>query len=180
MAAQYPQAVPDFTGQIGAPGAASDNPPRTVFYAHLADEVVGIATELGVEVSGAFATVAARLAAQAQLATFDRVGVVAVGAGVRRLRFPVAATILGVSAAINEAPTGAALIADVHLSGESVFTTQADRPSIAAGAFDSGAESVPDITAVPAGGYLTVDVDQVGATTAGSDLVVVVRWLPAP
>lgn len=179
MPASYPAQVPSFAGEVGAAGDPLDSPSMPAWAQHVSDEVVALATELGVEASGAFTTVVARLAALSQIEAFDRSGVLTVSPGVRRFRFPVKATILGVSAAINTAPEGAAAIADVNINGTTAFTTQANRPTIAAGAFDS-AEVVPDVTAVAAGQYLTVDVDQIGSTVAGSDLVVVVRWAPAP
>jgi hypothetical protein len=179
MAAQYPAQIPSFTGEVGGAGSPLDNPSLPVWAQHASDEIVAVASELGVDVSGGFATVAGRLAAQSQIAPFDRGGALTVSGGVRRLRFPVKATILGVQAAVNTAPTGAALIVDVNIDGTTAFTTQTDRPQIAAGAFDSGAEKVPAVTAIPAGSYLTVDVDQIGATVAGSDLTVVVRWVPS-
>lgn len=201
MPAQYPAAIPSFTGEVGGAGTPLDNPSLPVWATHASDEVVALATELGVtpsgaattvaarldaldtelgtDPSGAFATVKARLDAASQLLPFDRAGALTVSAGVRRFRFPVKATILGVQAAINTAPTGAAVIVDVNINGVTAYTTQANRPTIAAAAFDSGAETVPDVTAIAAGQYLTVDVDQIGATVAGSDLTIVVRWAPA-
>lgn len=177
MPASYPAALPSFAGQVGTALQPLDAPSLPVWANHASEEIVALATELGVDPSGPlFTSVAARLAALYELTPFDRMGVLTVEAGVRRVRFPVAAKILGVQAAINTAPTGAVVLVDVNISGTTAFTTQANRPTIAAAAFDSGAEKVPDITEIPAGGYLTVDVDQIGSTVAGSDLTVVVRW----
>jgi hypothetical protein len=44
---------------------------------------------------------------------------------------PHAGTIRSVTAAVGTAPTGATLIADVNIDGTTVFTTQANRPTIA-------------------------------------------------
>jgi hypothetical protein len=115
-------------------------------------------------------------AADQDLATFTRTDVLTVGTGVVRFRFPFAVTILGVSAAVDTAPTGSSIILDVNRNGTTIFTTQANRPEITIGAFDSGAEDVPDVTAVAAGQYLTVDRDQVGSTIAGAELTVFVRY----
>lgn len=108
------------------------------------------------------------------LIAFTRNGALAVLAGTTRFRVPVNCTILGVAATVGGAPTGASLIVDVNKNGTTLFTNQANRPTIAAGANASG-DTVPDITALVAGDYLTIDTDQVGSTVAGSDLVVVVR-----
>lgn len=93
------------------------------------------------------------------------------------IRFPLwrNITILNVVAQLGTAPTGAAAIFDVSLSGTTIFTTQANRPTVAAGALQD-LTSVPDVTTAPAGGYLTVDVDQVGSTVAGADAVIVIEY----
>jgi hypothetical protein len=114
--------------------------------------------------------------ATGQLATFTSTGAQTVKTGTARFRFPAAATIIGVSMAINTAPTGASLIADVNKNGTTIFTTQANRPSIAISANATASPAVPDVTAYAAGDYVTIDVDQVGSTIAGSDLTVHVRY----
>jgi len=109
------------------------------------------------------------------LATFSGAGVLTVGAGTSRFRFPFAATIVGVSAAVGTAPTGASLIIDVNKNGTTIFTTQANRPTIVSGA-NHAVEATPDVTAVAAGDWLTVDRDQVGSSVAGADLSVFIRY----
>lgn len=83
----------------------------------------------------------------------------------------VAWQIISVRAQVEEAPTGAAVVIDVNLGGTTIFTTQANRPQIAAGQ-NYGAKAVPDVTAVPDGSYLTVDIDSVGTITYGADLTI--------
>lgn len=97
--------------------------------------------------------------------------------GASRMPFPFAATILGVYATVSVAPTGAAILIDVHKNGTTIFTTQGNRPTIAATAFAVNAEVTNmDVTAIAAGDYLTVNIDQIGSTLPGEDLVVVVRY----
>lgn len=81
-------------------------------------------------------------------------------------------TISSVRASVGTAPTGATLIVDVNKNGTTIFTTQANRPAIAISG--NTATGTPDVTSWASGDYLTVDVDQVGSTVAGSDLTVVV------
>lgn len=69
-------------------------------------------------------------------------------------------------------PTGQPVIIDVNDDGTTIFTTQANRPTIAAGANTSGSVTSMNDTTWQAGHYLTVDVDQIGSGTAGADLVV--------
>lgn len=113
------------------------------------------------------------------LAVFSTPGPLVVATGKSRFRFPFAATILGVTAAIDTAPTGASIILDVNKNGTSIFPIST-KPTILAGAFDTGAvEVVPDTTVIASGDYLQVDIDQIGSTIAGSDLTVFVHYAHA-
>lgn len=80
-------------------------------------------------------------------------------------------TITKVALGVAVAPTGQAVIVDIHKSGTTIFTTQANRPQIAAGA-NSGSSTSIDVTSWAAGEYLTADVDQIGSGVAGEYLVV--------
>jgi hypothetical protein len=81
------------------------------------------------------------------------------------------ATISEVFLSAGTAPTGAALIVDVNLDGTTIFTTQSNRPQIAADA-NTGNTTTIEVASWQDGHYLTMDVDQVGSGTAGSDLTV--------
>ncbi len=98
-------------------------------------------------------------------------GALTAAANKARITAPVAGSIVGVYISAITAPVGAAILVDLNKAGTTMFTTQANRPTIADGAND-GAVKVPDIVAVAAGDVLTVDVDQVGSGTAGSNLTV--------
>jgi hypothetical protein len=106
--------------------------------------------------------------------TFSVTGTVAVAAGKSRIYLEGNYVVETVRAAVNTAPTGAALIVDVNKSGTTIYTTQSARPQIAAGQ-NSATGNNPAVTTFQAGDYLTVDVDQVGSTVAGADLTVTVR-----
>jgi hypothetical protein len=102
-------------------------------------------------------------------------GTLATGTGAVRFYFAEARLITNIVANVGTAPTGASVIVDVNKNGTTLFTTQANRPTIAASAFADTA-SVPDVVTVAAGDYITVDIDQVGSTVAGADLVVTVYF----
>jgi hypothetical protein len=101
---------------------------------------------------------------------------VATGTGTFRLYNDSGVTrvISKVRATAGTAPTGSALTVDVNKGGSTIFTTQANRPSIAAAG--NTITAVPDITSWENGTYLTADVDAVGSITPGSDLVISVVW----
>lgn len=141
----------------------------------LADAVNKIELENGINPSGIYADIAARLAIP-RTASFSKSGVLAVGVGAGRFMVPFACTIAHVRAVVNGAPVGAAILVDVNKNGTTIFTTQANRPSIAAAGFSS-AKKTPDVTSMADGDYFTVDVDQVGSTTPGSDLTVIIAYV---
>jgi hypothetical protein len=86
---------------------------------------------------------------------------------------PLAMTIKEVRLTVDTAPTGANLIIDINKNGTTVYTTQGNRPKINAGN-TSGSGSTPDVISVAVGDKISLDIDQVGATIAGSNLAVTV------
>ena len=105
---------------------------------------------------------------------FSVSGVLTVQAGTHRIYTEGTYVIESIRASVGTAPTGAAILVDVNKNGTTIFTTPANRPTIAIGTNTDTANN-PDITTFAANDYLTVDVDQIGSTIAGSDLTVVVR-----
>jgi hypothetical protein len=69
---------------------------------------------------------------------------------------------------VDTAPVGADLIVDININGTTIFTNQANRPTIAAGA-TTGLSGTPDVQSVSAGDEVSADIDQVGSTTAGGN-----------
>lgn len=112
---------------------------------------------------------------QPLVATYSDAGTITATPGSTRYYFTSDATITNVLVSVNTAPTGQALIVDINVNGTTIYTNQAGRPTIPAGQFVS-LSSTPDITAVTAGDYMTVDVDQVGSGVVGSDLVVQIEY----
>lgn len=78
-------------------------------------------------------------------------------------------TISKVRITVVTAPTGLAILVDVNKNGTTIFTTQANRPSIAISGF-TGVSGVPNVTTVADGEYLTVNCDAKGSTIAGAGL----------
>jgi hypothetical protein len=91
---------------------------------------------------------------------------------VRRIMYDV--TVTGVYLNCKTAPTGAALIVDINVGstpdavGTSIMTTRAQ---INAAAY-SGNSTAIATTNLNAGDYISMDIDQVGSTVAGSGLTV--------
>lgn len=108
---------------------------------------------------------------------FSQSGTVSVKTGTQRLYNDTGRTltIQKVRATLGTAPTGATFIADINKNGTTIFTTTGNRPTIAISG--NTATGVPDVTSWADGEYLTVDIDQVGSTVAGADLVVQVQTI---
>lgn len=95
--------------------------------------------------------------------------------GTTRVPIDGVGVIESVQAMVGTAPTGSSAIVDVNINGTSIFTEQANRPTILAGEITSGVVTVMDVTALASGDYFTVDVDQIGSVTPGRDLTVLIR-----
>jgi hypothetical protein len=111
----------------------------------------------------------------------------AVTAGVGKATFTndrgVALLVQQVTLHVGTAPTGADLIVDVNKNGTTVFTDQTKRPRVVAAATDSVAvapNGATNIGLVQPNDVLTIDVDQIGSTVAGSNLVAVVDYIEVP
>ncbi len=86
-----------------------------------------------------------------------------------------AVTIGYIRASVGTAPTGAAVICDVNVNGTTIYGTQANRPTIAVSTNTTGKLTTGySTTTIPDGGYLTIDIDQIGSTVAGADLTVMI------
>jgi hypothetical protein len=103
--------------------------------------------------------------------------------GLARVTMPCSGRITGVTAAVKTAPVGAALIFDINKSAASastIFTTQADRPTIAVSTTATTTVTAPSTTALAtfaAGQTFTIDVDQVGSSTAGANAIIAISYV---
>lgn len=98
----------------------------------------------------------------------------ATNTGTMRWYFDGSATISNVLASVGVAPTGASVIFDVNKNDTTIFTNQANRPTITASNFYDFT-STPDVTSLTSGDYLTIDVDQIGSTIAGSNAIIRIK-----
>ena len=121
------------------------------------------------------AYVDARAGGAPLLLPFGYAGIISVRTGVERIYNDTGRplTIGTVRVSAGTGPVGQALIVDVHKNGTTIFSTQANRPKIADGQV-TGTAPAPDTPVWGIGEYLTVDVDQVGTTTPGSNLTVTI------
>jgi hypothetical protein len=102
-------------------------------------------------------------------------GTLVVGSGATPIPFKRNATITNVYVAVGTAPTGASIIFDVNKNGTTIFSTQGNRPTIAVST-TSDMTSTPNTTSVSAGDILTVDIDQIGSGTPGSNATIWIEY----
>jgi hypothetical protein len=106
-----------------------------------------------------------------QTIVYNRSGAVAAVTGTQRFRFPAAATITGVSLALNTAGSTTTTVA-VRKNGS--LLTFAGALSLVASATGLGEQAITSSAAVVAGDYLTVDITAAG--TGAVDLSVFIRY----
>jgi hypothetical protein len=154
----------------------TDGTTNKAFLATERTKLSGIATSATANQSDS-TTNAAIAAAAVKDAVFSQGGTLTTGTGVFRLynRSGVTRTISTVTASVGTQPTGASILVDVNISGTTIFTTQSNRPTIAVST-NEDQSGTPDVTAWTSGSYLTIDIDQIGSTVAGANLVVTVVY----
>lgn len=88
---------------------------------------------------------------------------------------PISYTIEKVYAAVKTAPSGASLIIDINNNGTSIWNSnQGNRLTVVAGN-TTATQTAFDTTALIEADQLTLDIDQVGSTTAGQSLTVLLK-----
>jgi len=108
--------------------------------------------------------------------TFKIDGVISAASALKFVA-PCAGRIKAVYGAVGTAPTGQAMLVDIHKGGTTIFTNQAHRLSIAAAASSGSATvSAAEIFDFTAGTVFDIDVDQVGSGVAGSDLAITIAF----
>lgn len=106
-----------------------------------------------------------------EMVVMRREGTLTVITGTSRMfnRFDRAFFINEVFCTVEDAPTDSSIIVDVNINDASVFAVT--KPTIPAGSVTGSSTSL-SATAWAIGDYLTLDIDQIGSGTAGSNLIV--------
>lgn len=106
--------------------------------------------------------------------TFTIAGAIAVQTGILRLYIEADGEIEKVRVSVGEAPVGSSLVVDVNRNGISIFGAD-PKPTVLAGENTGVVTLTTPVQVAADTDYLTVDVDTVGASVSGSNLVVQVR-----
>lgn len=91
-----------------------------------------------------------------------------------QITMPFGLTLSGITLKAKGAPTGAALIYDINKNGTSIFST---RPALAANNTVGGTGAVFSTTTLEPNSVLTIDIDQVGSTFAGSGVTIMLKGI---
>lgn len=144
----------------------------------LASQITLLATRVGQEIKAIRNEIAALPSGRGQLPqTFAYSGTVAVLVDAQAIPWfndtGRTLTIGTVRVTLVTAPTGANLTIDIHKNGTTIFTTQSNRPTVAANT-KTVLSAIPDVTTLANGDYLSLNVDQVGSVVAGATMNVTV------
>ncbi len=109
--------------------------------------------------------------------TFSSSGTLATGTGAFRWYNTTGRTLTfnTVVASVGTAPASQSILCDVNVDGSTIWATQGNRVAVAAAA-NTGTATSFDTTTIATAHYITVDIDQVGTGTTGSNLTVQI-WL---
>lgn len=163
LTGKAPIASPTFTGTPAAPTAApgtnTTQLASTAFVKAAVDAAKGYVSGVAMPIGVAVSDVTSDLTTGTAKVTF---------------RVPCAINLQSVRASVATAPTGANIVVDINENGTSILSTKL---SIDAGEKTSTTAATPPVisdTALADDAEITIDIDQVGSTVAGKELVV---WL---
>jgi hypothetical protein len=102
----------------------------------------------------------------------DETTAITAGTGKVTFRMPYAATLVGVRASCNTAPTGSTIIIDINESGTTVLSTKLSIDTSEKTSTTAASAAVISDSALADDAEITIDFDQVGSTVAGAGVKV--------
>ena len=106
------------------------------------------------------------------LACSDETTALTVGTGKVTFRCPFAFTITGVSASVTTAPVGSTIICDINEAGSTILSTKLSIDASEKTSTSAASAAVISDANIAADAEITVDIDQIGSSTAGAGLKV--------
>ncbi|MCH7928652.1 MAG: hypothetical protein IID03_11855 [Candidatus Dadabacteria bacterium] len=94
-------------------------------------------------------------------------------------RMPFAMTLTGVRASVSTAPTGSSLIVDINESGVTILSTKLSIDATEETSTTAATPAVISDTALADDAEMTIDIDQIGSTIAGKELLIYLIGVPA-
>lgn len=106
------------------------------------------------------------------LACSDETTDLTTGTGKATFRMPFAMTVTGVSASVTTAPVGSTIICDINESGSTILSTKLSIDASEKTSTTAASAAVISDTALASDAEITIDIDQIGSSTAGTGLKV--------
>ena len=106
------------------------------------------------------------------VACSDETTALTIGNAKITFRMPFAATLLSVRASVNTAPVGANLVVDINEAGTSVLSTKLSIDTTEKTSTTAATAAVISDSSLADDAEITIDIDQVGSSTAGTGLKV--------
>lgn len=106
------------------------------------------------------------------LACSDETTDLTTGTGKATFRMPFAMTVTGVSASVTTAPVGSTIIVDINEGGTTILSTKLSIDASEKTSTTAATAAVISDTALASDAEITVDIDQIGSSTAGTGLKV--------
>lgn len=106
------------------------------------------------------------------LAASDETTALTTGTGKLTFRMPYAFTLTGVRASVTTAPVGSTIIVDINESGTSVLSTKLSIDASEKTSTTAATAAVISDSSLADDAEITIDIDQVGSSTAGAGLKV--------
>lgn len=161
--------VTDILNLVGQELSADDpGGDRLLFW----DDSESKATHLSVGPGIVFDGTTLRVEEWLWVACSDETTALTTGAAKITFRMPFAATLLSVRASLNTAPAGANLVVDVNEGGLSVLSTKLSIDATERTSTTAATPAVISDSALADDAEITIDIDQIGSSTAGAGLKV--------
>ena len=106
------------------------------------------------------------------LACSDETTALTVGTGKVTFRCPFAFYVTGVSASVTTAPVGSTIICDINEAGSTILSTKLSIDAAEKTSTSAASAAVISDANIAADAEITVDIDQIGSSTAGAGLKV--------
>ena len=158
------------SGTLSADDLGSD---KIFFWDDSAAKATGLTVGTGLEISGTTLNRTA-LPIEIGLACSDETTALTTGTAKVTFRMPCAMTLTAVRATLTTAPVGSTLIVDINEGGASILSTKLSIDASEKTSTTAATAAVISDSALADDAEITIDIDQVGSTTAGAGLKV---WL---
>lgn len=157
-------------GTLSADDLGSD---KIFFWDDSAAKATGLTVGTGLSISGTTLNRTA-IPIEIGLACSDETTALTIGPAKVTFRMPCAMTLTAVRATLTTAPVGSTLIVDINEGGTSILSTKLSIDASEKTSTTAATAAVISDSALADDAEITIDIDQVGSTTAGAGLKV---WL---